>query len=289
MALFKLEKKALFTLEKKGSPDFDDEFQEQKSVSDKTQYNVRQRRRRMKIAILSGSVILALIMTTCAVVLLIPASLEPTESPSQMPSLAPSGSPSMNPSDFPSNVPSGMPSGLPSSSPSGSPSMLPSTSPSSAPSKALSGSPSESPTGAPTGAPSTAPSEVPTERSSELPSTFQLGQTTQRPTVSEPPSQRPSETPLNANFYVIGDLPYSNTEKQRLVQHVDTLPENAEFLVHVGDIRAATNGTNCTLSEFEIVGDILKTSSVPVFIVPGGMYGQVLSSQHLRQSLFLMH
>jgi hypothetical protein len=88
---------------------------------------------------------------------------------------------------------------------------------------------------------------------------------------------------------VIGDLPYSNIEKQRLVQHVGTLPENAEFLVHVGDIRAATNGINCTLSEFEIVGDILKTSSVPVFIVPGGMYGQVLSSQHLRQSLFLMH
>lgn len=271
MALFKLEKKALFTLEKKESPDFDDEFQEQKSVSDKTQYNVRQRRRRMKIAILSGSVILALIITICSVVLLIPASLEPTESPSQMPSLAPSGSPSMNPSDFPSSVPSGMPSGLPSSSPSGSPSMLPSGSPSSAP--------SEPPTGAPTGAPSMAPSEVPTERPS----------TTQRPTVSESPSQRPSETSLNANFYVIGDLPYSNIEKQRLVQHVDTLPENAEFLVHVGDIRAATNGTNCTLSEFEIVGDILKTSSVPVFIVPGGMYGQVLSSQHLRQSLFLMH
>lgn len=73
---------------------------------------------------------------------------------------------------------------------------------------------------------------------------------------------------------MIGDLPYSNTEKQRLIEHVETLPEDAEFLVHVGDIRAAVNNTNCTLSEFDVVGDILKQSPVPVFIVPGGTYDQ---------------
>lgn len=80
------------------------------------------------------------------------------------------------------------------------------------------------------------------------------------------------EGPSVANFYVIGDLPYNENEKERLIQHVANLPDDAEFLVHVGDIRDAEDGSNCTLSEFEIVGDILKQSPVPVFIVPGGTH-----------------
>jgi hypothetical protein len=75
---------------------------------------------------------------------------------------------------------------------------------------------------------------------------------------------------LVARSYVIGDLPYNEYEKDRLIKHVSSLPDYVEFLVHVGDIRDAENETDCKLSEFEMVGDILKQSPVPVFIVPGG-------------------
>jgi hypothetical protein len=92
---------------------------------------------------------------------------------------------------------------------------------------------------------------------------------------TEWPSESPSESPTKAgpsvaNFYVIGDLPYNEYEKQRLIKHVNSLPDDAEFLVHVGDLRDAENGTDCKVSEFEMVADILKQSPVPVFIVPGG-------------------
>lgn len=73
-----------------------------------------------------------------------------------------------------------------------------------------------------------------------------------------------------ANSYIIGDLPYTEAEKDRLIKHVNSLPDDAEFLVHVGDIRDAEDESDCKLSEFEMVADILKESPVPVFIVPGG-------------------
>jgi hypothetical protein len=87
----------------------------------------------------------------------------------------------------------------------------------------------------------------------------------------ESPTESPTKAgPLVANFFVIGDLPYNEYEKDRLIKHVNSLPDDAEFLVHVGDIRDAENATDCKVSEFEMVGDILKRSPVPVFIVPGG-------------------
>jgi hypothetical protein len=92
---------------------------------------------------------------------------------------------------------------------------------------------------------------------------------TERP--RESPTESPTKAgPLVANFFVIGDLPYNANEKDRLIEHVNSLPDDAEFLIHVGDIRDAENESDCELSEFEMVGDILKQSPVPVFIVPGG-------------------
>eukprot|EP00980_Cylindrotheca_fusiformis_P007620 scaffold1599_cov115-Cylindrotheca_fusiformis.AAC.5 len=90
------------------------------------------------------------------------------------------------------------------------------------------------------------------------------------PTERPSPTQSPTpDGPSVARFYVIGDLPYNEREKERLIEHVANLPGDADFLVHVGDIRNAENSTDCLVSEFEMVGDILKQSTVPVLIVPG--------------------
>lgn len=48
-----------------------------------------------------------------------------------------------------------------------------------------------------------------------------------------------------------------------------SLPSDAEFLVHVGDIRDASDRTNCTNSEYEAAAEILKLSPAPVLVVPG--------------------
>mmetsp|Transcript_35413 Transcript_35413/g.85874 ORF Transcript_35413/g.85874 Transcript_35413/m.85874 type:complete len:517 (+) Transcript_35413:308-1858(+) len=86
---------------------------------------------------------------------------------------------------------------------------------------------------------------------------------------TQPVSENVFSDSLTATFYVIGDLPYNDKERTRLIEHVNNLPSDAEFLVHVGDLRDAENHTDCLLSEFDDVADILKQSPVPVFIVPG--------------------
>eukprot|EP00980_Cylindrotheca_fusiformis_P007617 scaffold1599_cov115-Cylindrotheca_fusiformis.AAC.2 len=219
-----------------------------------------ERRRRIKLLALSSFLILALIAIVSTLVLWRTSeSSGPTESPSQNPSQ----SPSEHPTSFPSNVPSDLPSGQPSIEPS----FIPST----FPSKGPSGAPTMSPTSAPTRHPTAAPTARPSVSLS--------------PTVSVQPSSRPSDAPLNAIFYVIGDIPYTPEEKESLIQHVDTLPDDAEFLVHVGDIRTAEDRANCTFAEFDMVANILKSSPVPVFIVPGACPNTMVSYALLQQTM----
>jgi hypothetical protein len=70
-------------------------------------------------------------------------------------------------------------------------------------------------------------------------------------------------------FSAIGDIPYNQSEKLQLQQHMDghNLFSPSEFLVHLGDIKAGT--TPCVETWYEEVAAILRTPAVPVFIVPG--------------------
>lgn len=52
------------------------------------------------------------------------------------------------------------------------------------------------------------------------------------------------------------------------------IPEDAEFVIHVGDIRSARDGRTCEKAEYENVADMLRLSRAPVFIVPGGEYSE---------------
>ena len=73
-------------------------------------------------------------------------------------------------------------------------------------------------------------------------------------------------------FYAIGDVPYSDAEARTLQVQISNLPTDAEFLIHVGDIRSARDGRTCEIDEYYKVAGILNQSHAPVFLVVGGTY-----------------
>ena len=91
---------------------------------------------------------------------------------------------------------------------------------------------------------------------------------------------RPSCIESSSRFYVIGDVPYSTSESIELEQQILSLPSDAEFLIHVGDIRSARDGRKCEIDEYHEVAEILKLSNVPVFIVLGGKRAVVIFPRH---------
>ena len=73
-------------------------------------------------------------------------------------------------------------------------------------------------------------------------------------------------------FYVIGDAPYKVNGLDPTTgfpQQVRGIPNDAEFVVHVGDILSAKE-SECHISWYQQVSYILRSSSdAPVFITPG--------------------
>ena len=70
-------------------------------------------------------------------------------------------------------------------------------------------------------------------------------------------------------FSIFGDVPYSTSELVDLQGNVSNhnLYSPSAFLVHLGDIQSGTEA--CQEVRYQQVADTLKTSEVPVFIVPG--------------------
>jgi PKD repeat protein len=70
-------------------------------------------------------------------------------------------------------------------------------------------------------------------------------------------------------FSAIGDVPYEPEELAELQQHVadHNRYSPSAFLVHLGDIQSGSEA--CQEIRYQTVADILATSQVPVFIVPG--------------------
>jgi hypothetical protein len=71
-------------------------------------------------------------------------------------------------------------------------------------------------------------------------------------------------------FYAIADVPYTDLEREQLPLQVLSIPDNAEFLIHLGDIRSAAKEDSCRLGEYKDIAATLKLVPVPVFIVVGG-------------------
>ena len=132
--------------------------------------------------------------------------------------------------------------------------------------------PSPAPTSLP---PSPVPSHTPSLTPTSLPSN----------SPSSAISTQPSTTSASSNcrhldsavcritvFYAIADVPYTDVERAELPPQIASLPNNAEFLVHLGDIRSARENPVCQLQEYEEIAGMLKKSRVPVFIVVGGEF-----------------
>lgn len=68
-------------------------------------------------------------------------------------------------------------------------------------------------------------------------------------------------------FYAMGDVPYAPAEDVLLPKQIENLPGDAEFLIHVGDIKRGL--PLCTESVYQKVAGMLGMSEAPVFIIPG--------------------
>ncbi|GAX26273.1 hypothetical protein FisN_16Lh104 [Fistulifera solaris] len=85
--------------------------------------------------------------------------------------------------------------------------------------------------------------------------------------VSAPSASPLSMTPIV--FYAFGDIPYSAAEAIGLEAMMDNVPLDADFLVHVGDIRLARDSAPCLRSEYESVRDLFLRSHAPVLLAMG--------------------
>ena len=72
----------------------------------------------------------------------------------------------------------------------------------------------------------------------------------------------------NTSFWVIGDTSYSGQAASALDSYMKEVPQDVQFVVHLGDIWPGTH-TSPALSGYQAVANTLLQSSKPVFIVPG--------------------
>jgi hypothetical protein len=76
-----------------------------------------------------------------------------------------------------------------------------------------------------------------------------------------------AEIQSSVTFFAMGDVPYSAEDDLLLPQQIAELPRDAEFVVHLGDIK--TGASPCSEAVYMKVADMLGKAVVPVFIIPG--------------------
>lgn len=76
-----------------------------------------------------------------------------------------------------------------------------------------------------------------------------------------------SDEPSAVTFYAMGDVPYAPGEDELLPKQIAVLPNDADFVVHVGDIKPGA--PPCDEAVYTKVAGMLRKSSAPVFIIPG--------------------
>lgn len=125
------------------------------------------------------------------------------------------------------------------------------------------------------------PTKIQTETPSNEPSTSTKSDETDDvpPTTFASNTSGTTPTKTNTNifssrktttFYAIGDVPYDMQQQIELKQQMLTMiPNDAEFVIHIGDVRSAEDNTICESDEYSNTSSILRLSRVPVFIILG--------------------
>jgi len=73
--------------------------------------------------------------------------------------------------------------------------------------------------------------------------------------------------PAVVTFYAMGDVPYTPEDDAILPKQIAALPSDAEFIVHVGDIKDGSSP--CDEAVYIKVSGMLRKSAHRLFIVPG--------------------
>jgi type II secretory pathway pseudopilin PulG len=113
------------------------------------------------------------------------------------------------------------------------------------------------------------PSRFPTLPPSMYPSFDPTGFPTFGPTVGATVVPTAQYAATTATFYAIGDVPYDDKQASQLTVQMQNIPSSADFVIHVGDIRNASDSMTCRLEEFEKASSIFRLSPVPVFVIMG--------------------
>ena len=117
--------------------------------------------------------------------------------------------------------------------------------------------------------PSSPPTSFPTAPPTGLSTTYKpIGKPTIFPISKDPIA---GTTTQIATFYVIGDVPYNSSQAEQLRVQMNEIPNDAEFVVHVGDLRFAGSDLPCRRNEYSNVASIMRLSPAhaPVFMLLG--------------------
>jgi hypothetical protein len=85
--------------------------------------------------------------------------------------------------------------------------------------------------------------------------------TDSRRTVSQELLNEDQQTTI---FYVLGDAPYSKSQANKLRDHFAVLPDDADFVVHLGDLHS---NPDCPKEVYERAVGIFRGSHAPVFVI----------------------
>ena len=121
----------------------------------------------------------------------------------------------------------------------------------------------------PSGLPTVLPTQTPT---TPMPSQAPTANPTLRPTTASPtssPSMSPTIEEETTTFYAIGDVPYTPKQARDIAVQMDELPEDAEFVIHVGDLQAKQKNEICTRDGYFAASELFRRSHAPVFVVLG--------------------
>lgn len=72
-------------------------------------------------------------------------------------------------------------------------------------------------------------------------------------------------------FYATGDAPYTRIQALKLGVQMAAVPADAEFVVHIGDLRRASPRISCEQPQYQAAAAILRLShaAAPVFVIIG--------------------
>ena len=86
-----------------------------------------------------------------------------------------------------------------------------------------------------------------------------------------PETSSPTYTnqPTTTVFYAHGDIPYEAAQTVILEAQMKAVPEDAEFVIFVGDLREAGDDKPCVAQEFADAAYYFRMSHAPVFVIQG--------------------